>query len=117
MKRTLASMLARINHRTRGEIYQQTLAQVEQQGGDLQVINNPSSFGTLLKVYQRFINDADLRGLPTFLIEVDRMLQDFGGQPMAPEVDEEGEEEGDEATEGGPKAKAPPAKKPVTKAQ
>lgn len=102
MKNTLARALARINRQTKTSIYHQVLAQVQEQGGDLQVINNPASFSSLLKIYQRFINDADLRGLPRFMIAVDGMLQDFGGQPMAPEVQEEDEAEGEEGGDDKP---------------
>ena len=65
---------------------------MEAEGGDLSVLNDPGSFSTLLKLYQRFINDADLRGLPNFLVEVDQLLQNFGGQPKPADSTEEEEE-------------------------
>ena len=115
----LVAELTKINQQTKAAIRTEVLAQVEANSGELQIINDPGSFNTLLKIYQRFINDADLRGLPQFLIEVDSLLHDFGGKPKPaqPEVDdnEEGAGESDEGSRF--KAQVPkPAAKPTKSA-
>ena len=88
-----ATTLIKVNQDTKADIFNQVLAEVAESGGDLKVLNDPTSFGTLLKLYQRFINDSDLRGLPTFLVEVDSLLQGFGGQPKPPSEESDEEEE------------------------
>ena len=101
----LVTALSKVNQTTHEQIRTEVLAQVEAEGGDLSVLNDPGSFSTLLKLYQRFINDADLRGLPNFLVEVDQLLQEFGGQPKPPEAtEEEGEGEGGEQPPAKPAA-------------
>ena len=115
MKNRMLAALIGVNKRTRTEMYQETLAQIEQRGGDLQVLNDPGSFSTLMKIYQRFINDGDLRGLPTFMMEVDQLLQDFGGHPKPAEPKYPEGEEGEGEGEGPPaqpdKPQQPPPKR------
>ena len=62
---------------------QYVLSKIKESDNDLSIINDPYSISVIVKLYQRFINEGDMRGVPGFLLEVDRMLVNYGGKPKA----------------------------------